>query len=49
MDSEAFKALIECVSEANFDKCELVPAGDETGYLINPLGGLAVDMAGAAR
>lgn len=49
MDSDAFEALIECVSEGTLDKCELVPPGDETGYLINPLGGLAVDMAGAAR
>ncbi|CAM9447778.1 unnamed protein product [Laminaria digitata] len=29
--------------------CELVPAGDEDGFLVNPLGGIAVEMAGAAN
>ena len=49
MDSDAFDALIECVSEGDFDTCENVPAGDEDGFLVNPLGGLATNMAGPAR
>ncbi|CAN0552792.1 unnamed protein product, partial [Laminaria digitata] len=48
VDSVAFDALTECVAEGNFETCDKVPAGDEDGYLINPLGGLATDMAGPA-
>ena len=48
MDSEAFDALIECVAEGDFDTCEQVPAGDNDGFLVNPLGGIAIDMAGAS-
>ena len=48
VDSTAFDALIECISEGDFDTCEQVPAGDEDGFLVNPLGGIAVDMAGPA-
>ena len=48
VDSEAFDALIECVAEGDFDTCEQVPAGDDDGFLVNPLGGIAVDMAGAS-
>ena len=44
----AFAALLECIAGAEFDKCEQVPSGDADGYLINPLGGMAVDMAGPA-
>lgn len=46
---EAFEALVECIAEGDFDKCEQVPAGDENGFLIQPIGGIAVDMAGPAR
>ena len=49
VDSDAFDALIECISEGDFDTCEQVPAGDEDGFLVNPLGGLATSMAGPAR
>ena len=48
VDSAAFDALIECIAEGDFDTCEQVPAGDEDGFLVNPLGGIAVDMAGPA-
>ncbi|CAM9166878.1 unnamed protein product, partial [Laminaria digitata] len=48
VDSIAFDALTECVAEGDFGKCEQVPAGDEDGFLVNPLGGLAIDMAGPA-
>ena len=48
VDSEAFDALIQCIAEGDFDTCQEVPAGDDDGFLVNPLGGLAVDMAGAA-
>ena len=49
VDSKAFDALTECVTEGDFALCEQVPAGDEDGLLVNPLGGIAVDMAGPAR
>ena len=49
VDREAFDALTACIAEGDFDMCELVPAGDEDGVLVNPLGGNTVDMAGAAR
>ena len=49
VDTDAFDALIECISEGDFDTCEKVPAGDEDGFLVNPLGSLAVNMAGPAR
>ena len=49
VDSDAFDALIDCISEGDFDTCEQVPAGDEDGFLVNPLGGLAINMAGPAR
>ncbi|CAM9093102.1 unnamed protein product [Laminaria digitata] len=48
VDSKAFDALTECVTEGDFALCEQVPAGDEDGLLVNPLGGIAVDMAGPA-
>lgn len=48
VDREAFTALTECIAEGDFGKCAQVPAGDEDGFLVNPLGGLAVDMAGPA-
>lgn len=49
VDPDAFDLLVECIAESDFDKCEQVPAGDENGFLIQPIGGTAVDMAGAAR
>ena len=49
VDSDAFDALIDCISEGDFDTCEQVSAGDEDGFLVNPLGGLATNMAGPAR
>ena len=49
VDNDAFDALIDCISEGDFDTCEQVPAGDEDGFLVNPLGGLATNMAGPAR
>lgn len=48
VDSAAFDALTECIAQGDFDTCEQVPAGDEDGFLVNPLGGLAFDMAGPA-
>lgn len=48
MDSKDFESLTTFIAEGDFDKCEHVPAGDEDGFLANPLGGLAVDMAGPA-
>ena len=48
VDPIAFEALVECVASADFDTCELVPAGG-TANLSNPLGGIATDMAGPAR
>lgn len=42
-------ALTECIYEGDFDKCEKVPAGEDGGFLIQPLGGIAIDMAGPAR
>ena len=48
MDSKAFDALLECIAEGDLDTCEQVPAGDEDGFLVNPLGGPAVDMSGPA-
>ncbi|CAN0483879.1 unnamed protein product, partial [Scytosiphon promiscuus] len=48
VDTEAFDALTECIAQGDFDTCEEVPAGDEDGFLVNPLGGLAVNMAGPA-
>ena len=48
VDSKAFDALLECIAEGDLDTCEQVPAGDEDGFLVNPLGGLAVDMSGPA-
>lgn len=49
VDPAAFAALTECIAEADFEKCDSVPSGDDDGYLINPLGGMAVDMAGPSR
>ncbi|CAM9161286.1 unnamed protein product [Laminaria digitata] len=48
VDPDAFEALLECVAEGDFDKCEQVPAGDESGFLIQPIGGNAVDFTGPA-
>ena len=48
VDPIAFEALVQCVASADFDTCELVPAGG-TANLANPLGGTATDMAGPAR
>ena len=49
MYPEEFAKLVECIAEADFDKCNDVRAGDRDGYLINPLGGIAVDMSGPTR
>ena len=49
VDPAAFDLLVECIAEGDFDKCEEVPAGDGAGFLIQPIGGLAVDMAGPTR
>lgn len=46
---EAFDTLVECITQADFDICEAVPKGDPSGRLVNPLGGVSVDMAGPAR
>ncbi|CAN0356438.1 unnamed protein product, partial [Laminaria digitata] len=42
----AFASLKTCISKGDVEICELVPAGYDTGYLVNPLGGIAVDMMG---
>lgn len=49
VDEEAFKALEECIASGNVDVCEAVPAGNEEGFLANPIAAFAVDMAGPAR
>lgn len=49
VDASAFAALTECIYEGAFDKCENVPSGEDGGFLIQPLGGIAIDMAGPAR
>lgn len=48
VDPDAFAALQDCIYSGNFDTCESVPAGDPNGFLINPLGGISVDMSGPA-
>lgn len=48
VDPDAFEALQDCIYDGDFNTCEAVPAGDSNGYLINPLGGRPVDMAGPA-
>ena len=49
VDADAFDALLECVTEGTYDKCETVPAGDDAGFLIQPIGGIAVETTGPAR
>lgn len=49
MDPDAFDALLECVGGGAFDKCETVPAGDDYGFLVQPIGGIAVESTGPAR
>lgn len=49
MDEDAFQTLEDCIFSGDFTVCEAVPAGEPTGYLANPVGGVAVDMAGPAR
>lgn len=49
VDEEAFEALQECIFSGDSDSCEAVPAGESTGFLINPTGGVAIPMAGPAR
>ena len=48
VDEEAFEALIECISSGDFDVCEEVPAGDDEGFLVNPVAGFAINLAGPA-
>ncbi|CAM9232439.1 unnamed protein product, partial [Laminaria digitata] len=48
VDPTAFVALEECVAQGDFAICEQVPAGDENGFLIQPIGGTAVDFLGPA-
>ncbi|CAM9112449.1 unnamed protein product, partial [Laminaria digitata] len=48
VDASAFDSLTECIYEGDFDKCEKVPSGEDGGFLIQPLGGIAIDMAGPA-
>lgn len=47
VDEAAFASLEECVSSGDFDTCEIVPKGGVRN-LVNPLGGLAVDLGSAA-
>lgn len=49
MDQGAFDTLVECVTQGDFDTCESVAQGDPNGKLVDPLGGISVDMAGPAR
>lgn len=49
MDPDAYDALLECVGGGAYDKCETVPAGDDYGFLIQPIGGIAVENTGPAR
>lgn len=49
VDEDAYQALEDCIFSGDFAACEAVPAGEPTGYLVNPVGGMAVDMAGPAR
>ena len=48
VDEEAVEALIECISSGDFDVCEEVPAGDDEGFLVNPVAGFAINLAGPA-
>ena len=48
VDPDAFDALTECIDKGDFALCEEVPAGNEDGFLVNPLGGITTNMAGAA-
>lgn len=45
----AFNDLLECVTVGDFDTCDAIKQGDPNGRLVNPLGGISVDMAGPAR
>ena len=48
VDPQAFDTLVECVTQGNFDTCESIGQGDPSGKLVNPLGGISVDLAGPA-
>ncbi|CAM9303474.1 unnamed protein product [Sphacelaria rigidula] len=43
VDEAAFAVLQDCIISGDFDTCESIPNGGE-GYLVNPLGGMAVDL-----
>lgn len=49
VDTAAYSALRDCIYEGDFDTCEAVPSGDSSGFLINPIAGFGIDLAGAAR
>lgn len=49
VDADAYDALLECVGEGDIDKCESVPSGDDAGFLVQPVGGIAVESTGPAR
>ena len=48
VDPQAFDTLVECVTQGNYDTCESIGQGDPSGKLVNPLGGISVDLAGPA-
>lgn len=46
--SEALDNLAEYEGGVEFKTCEQGPGGDEDDFLVNLLGGIAVDMSGPA-
>ncbi|CAM9570084.1 unnamed protein product [Ectocarpus sp. 13 AM-2016] len=49
VNEDTYQALKDCIFSGDFATCEAVPAGEPTGYLVNPVGGMALDMAGPAN
>ena len=53
VDEDSFAALEDCVCSGDFDTCEAVPAGENaggpTGFLVNPIAGVSIDMGGPSR
>ena len=48
VDADDFAALEGCIITGDFGFCEVVPAGDPAGRLVNPTAAFAIDMSGPA-
>ena len=48
VDADDFAALEGCIITGDFGFCEVVPAGDPAGRLVNPIAAFAIDMSGPA-